>query len=488
MRIISNLLFCFALSFWVHASATADGQATDPNILWIILEDTNSWLGCYGDETVATPAMDRLAEGGVLLERFYVPAAVCSPVRSGIITGMMPTSIGAHNHRSARAVFRGEDMGEYDRNPLPDGVTPLPMLFREAGYWTFNSGGKDDYNFEWDAATFYDFLNSDETRSGHREFIEGDALDGKRTDQPFFGQIQLKAGKLADKAPKIVDPSNVDVPPYYPDIPGIRKAIAHHYDTIAATDRQVGEILRYLEASGLAENTVVFLFSDHGMALLRHKQFLYEGGIRVPCIIAGPGIPRGVVRDDLISGIDLAATTLAVAGLPVPPAMEARDLFDSDHREREFVVATRDRCDWTIDRIRAVVTERHKYIRNFKPGRPYMQPQYRDAWPITRRLREMADAGEMTDVQMAFFGPERPVEELYHLENDPHEIHNLAADPDSRPVLERHRRILGQWIQETDDAGQYPESATGLRCVLKRWGDKCVNLEYYRVRPLSTDY
>ncbi|MEZ5299257.1 MAG: sulfatase [Verrucomicrobiales bacterium] len=450
-------------------------------MLWIYLEDVSGWFGCYGETLIETPEIDALAGSGTRFTRFYTPAGVCSATRSAIVTGYMQTSIGAHNHRSCRPDFRGKSMGEFDENILPEHAKPLPIRFREAGYWTFNEGGKDDYNFTWSKDEFYDFERS-KGGWGPGSLVKGDCWRDKPAGKPFFGQVQLGGGKLGGKAPKRVDPAMVPVPPYYPDIPLVREEIAHHYDCLLKTDAQVGEVIAALKRDGFYENTLIFLFSDHGYKLHRHKQFLYEGGIHMPLIVAGPGIAAGKVRDDLVSGIDVSAASLAAAGIGVPDQMEGRDFLAEGYAPREFVVAARDRCDYTIEKIRAVVTPRFKYLRNYLTDRPYMQPSYKDPWPVSKRFRAMMAAGEMNETQLLFFGDGRVPEEFYDLENDPHEIHNLAEDPAFKAELERHRTLLGRWIDQTGDQGQQPESALGLRCVLKRWGDKCVNPEYDRVR------
>lgn len=480
MKSISRILLAafFALVLLLPARA-----AERPNVLWLYLEDVSGWFGCYGDSIIETPNIDALAESGLKLTRFYTPAGVCSTTRSAIVTGMMQTSIGAHNHRSCREEFRGQVFEDYDINYLPDYARPLPIRFREAGYWTFNMGGKDDYNFEWDAEEFYD-------RHGRWQGPEtvdalgGDALEGKPADQPFFGQLQLKGGKLGKRVPEVVDRSIVPVPPYYPDVAEVREEIAHHYDCLLETDEQVGRIVEKLKDAGLYENTLIFLFSDHGMKLHRHKQLLYEGGIHMPCIVAGPGIEAGAVRGDLVSGIDISAASLAAAGIAIPREMEGRDFLAPDHEPREFVVSARDRCDYTIEKIRAVVTPRFKYLRNYLTDRPYMQPTYKDSWDVTRKFREMMTQGEMNETQLLLFGDERVPEEFYDLENDPHEIRNLADDPEFAGELERHSALLAGWVEETGDRGQVPESEIGLLCTLKRWGDECVNPEYDRVRYL----
>ena len=447
------------------------GEPERPNILWIYLEDVSGWFSCYGDTVIKTPHMDALAEEGIRFDRFYTPAGVCSATRSAILVGAMQTSFGIHNHRSGRATFRGQTMGpDFDDIRLPNGVKTLPEIFRAAGYFTFNDSGKDDYNFRHDLDAMYSVR-----KPGTRWTL-------KPEGKPFFGQIQLRGGKLGNRAKRVVDRGTVPVPPYYPDTELVREEIAHHYDCLLHTDAQVGEIVAALKRDGLYDNTLIILFSDHGYKLHRHKQFLYEGGIRMPMIVSGPGIEGGEVRRDLVSGIDIAPASLVAAGLEVPAYMEGSNFLAPDHEARSFVVAARDRCDYTIERIRALVTPRFKYLRNYLTDRPYMQPNYKDPWPVSQQLRAMTAAGELNATQMLFFGPERPAEELYDLQNDPHEIDNLADDPRFRAILEQHRSLLAQWIEETGDRGQVTESDAGLLAALKRWRDKCVNPEYDRVR------
>jgi len=448
-------------------------DATRPNILWIYVEDTNDWMSCYGDELIQTPNIDALAATGTRFTRAYMPAGVCSPTRSAIITGMHQTTIGAHQHYSSFEEWRGIEMDEWDPNYL--GVRTIPEILRLARYYTFNKG-KLHYNFVYDITQLYD------SQVGKMNFqgAAGDSCwNGNKTKRPFFGQIQLTGGKT--RTAKVVDRSQVRVPPYYPDCPEIREAIGHHYDTILDLDAVVGRIVAALKRDGVYDNTVIIFFSDHGMALMRHKQFLYEGGIRVPCIIAGPGIPRGAVRSDIISGIDISATTLALAGINIPSHMQGRDIF-ADHYHRDHFVAARDRCDYTIDRIRAVVTERYKYIRNFMTDRPMLQPQYRDGRPAMKAIRRLFAEGKLNAVQAAVAGPDRPAEELYDLATDPHETRNLVHDPRHAQALGEMRTHLSRWIVETDDQGRFPESDAALKAVLKRWGKKAVNTEYDRVR------
>lgn len=462
-------------------------KETRPNVLWIYVEDISPDIGAYGNDLVHTPQLDKMAKQGVKFTNTIMPSPVCSSSRSAMITGIMSTTIGTHNHHSSRT--------EASAIRLPDTLTTIPELFKKAGYYTFNSG-KDDYNFWYTRKDLYDGAYYQHPLYGK---------SAKRTDwnarldksQPFFGQIQLKGSKqifsktFKEKVITPIDRSLVALPPYYPDVPLIREEWAQYLETMELTDVEVKNTLDQLKADGLLENTVVFFFSDHGMRSLRHKQFLYEGGIKVPFIVLWKGNPTlvkpGTINNKLISGLDIGATSLALAGIEKPSYMEGKDLFAANHKARPFVISARDRCDFTIDRIRSVRTERFKYIRNFFPNRSYMQPNYRDEWESTQLLRTLYADGKLNEVQSRIFKDNRPEEELYDLIRDPDEISNLAINIDYQKELERHREILNNWVKETDDKGQYPEDVENLKYMLGIWDEQAVNKEYDVIRKEFPD-
>jgi len=241
----------------------------------------------------------------------------------------------------------------------------------------------------------------------------------------------------------------------------------------------------------LLENTIVFFFSDHGMRMTRNKQFLYDGGLHVPLIIADfrkqGSVAAGTTDDALISGLDLGTSALALAGIPIPDYMEGVNFFAEDFDGREYVISTRDRCDFTIDRIRSVRSTRFKYIRNFLTDRPYAQPTYMDVDGVefVRVMRQLHAENQLNAAQSRFFSNERPAEELYDLENDPYELNNLVGDAGYEGVREEYAAILDRWIEETDDQGQYPEDFEGLKLMLGIWGDYATNPEY---EPLRQQY
>jgi len=459
-----------------------------PNILWIVAEDLSPWMGCYGDEVNKnhTPTIDKLAAHGVLFKRAYAMAPVCSPIRSALITGVMQTTTGTHQHRSSRTTD-GEVVPEALRIRLPKDVKTLPELMKANGYFTFNSG-KDDYNFHYDRRALYDVGNRPDYQAGMNGWQGNKAEHSKSytedvwgsrpdKDRPWFGQIQIDGGK-GDKRyiskSDYVDRNDVELPPYFPNTPALREAWAVHYDNARGSDARISSILKQLEADGELDKTIVFFFSDHGCnTSLRHKQFCYEGGVHVPLIIAGnhPMIKTGSVVNDLVSLLDVTATTLALAGVELPDYLDGQDLFGSDYKPAEYIVGARDRCDYTIDRIRTIRTDKYRYIRNYYPERPLMQPAYRDNHPASRDLRRLYKEGKLTEYQAEHWFGVRPEEELYDIQADPHQKNNLASDPRYQAELLRHRHLLDEWIGKTDDQGQYPESAVQLKATYDLWKD-----------------
>jgi arylsulfatase A-like enzyme len=419
-----------------------------PHILWIIAEDFSPDLGCYGNRHVHTPNIDLLASQGVLYTNAFMTAPVCSAARSALAAGMYQTSIGGHNHRSHRD----------DNYTLPDGVQIFTHYLRDTGYHTSNLRGGD---LEGTGKTDFNY-NVDDP-------FEGADWSEREPDQLFYAQINFSETHRAFKRfpDRPIDPSTVELPPYYPDHPAVRLDWALYLETAQHLDRKVGRVLERLEEEGLAEDTVVFFFGDHGRPMPRGKQFLYEGGIHIPLMVRIPekyrpeGFTPGTRRDDLISSIDITATTLWLAGMEPPSRMEGRTFLGRDAQPRDHVVSARDRCDETVDRIRSVRAKQYKYIRNFYPDRPYTQQNiYKDtSYPPLQVMRQLHSEGRLTMAQAPFMSSTRPEEELYDLEADPYEMSNLAGSPERQQTLENLRGLLETWIQQTGDQGATPEEA-----------------------------
>jgi N-sulfoglucosamine sulfohydrolase len=504
-----SLLTLVTLLVWSAAAAIAAESgppAKRPNILWIVAENIGPDLGCYGHPLVHTPHLDRLAAQGMRYELAFATAPICSPSRSAFMTGMYQTTIGAHNHRGHRSP------GLDDHFRLPTGVRPLPHRLRDAGYFTANIStiagkfvgtGKTDLNFEVEGEVL---RPQDKTpANAQRESVlhnfnnsvrlfqatEWNALPDHR---PFYAQVNLPTvergdgrGWVASAAnpwygqthPARVDRSKVTLPPYYPDDAALREDWAGYLDAVGGVDTRVGEILARLERDGLADDTVVIFFGDNGRLEHRGLGWCYDSGDRVPLIVrwpknlpAPPNYRAGSTSRQLISLLDLTATTLAIAGVPKPAGMQSRVFLGAQvDPAREVVFSARDRHDEAVQRIRAVRTARYRYVRNFMPERPFMAlHRYKDArYPVVPLLRSLHAAGQLTGPPLALMAPRLPDEELYDTERDPHEIENLAgsSSPEHQRILRAMRGTLDTWIVETADQGHVPESPA----VLAYWHD-----------------
>jgi len=435
------------------SALAANAAQSKPSFLWLVAEDCSpSAFSCYGEQRAAsTPNIDRLAASGVRYARFYVTAPVCSPSRSSFMTGMYATTIGAHNHRTA------------DKKPLPDGVRILSDWMRDAGYFTanirqlpsalgFQGSGKTDWNF----------------------LYTGDRFDSEdwadlTSHRPFLAQINFGETHRTYRAPKQTDPAAVELPPYYPDHPVTREDYAKYLDSASELDRKVAAVLAQLDHDGLADNTVVLFMGDNGESHVRGKQFCYEEGLRVPFIIRWPKalpLPKhfkpGMVDDRLLESIDIAPTFLSLAGAPIPPRMQGRP-FLGNHvgGPKQYIFGARDRCDETTMRIRTVRDARYRYIRNSMPETPFLATNaYKERqYPVWNLLKELHAQGKLTPAQEFLCQPRMPDEELYDLETDPHEIHNLASSTHSahKAELKKLRAVLEKWIEDTDDKGRIPE-------------------------------
>lgn len=477
--LITGLIAACFLSYPCAAADDSTSGSAQPNIVWVVVEDMSDHFGCYGETTIKTPNVDRLASEGVLFRNAFVTAPVCSTCRSALITGMYQTTIGAHHHRSGRGTVKLQ---------LPKGVRPIPELFREAGYWVSNGyeeilnparpgtktrkprPAKTDYNFEYDPKLY-----------------DSPDWKGRANGQPFFAQIQLRGGKGRTlDTPNPISPEKVKLPPYYPDDPVIRDDWAKYLNSVMNTDIAVGKLLARLKRDGDMKNTFIFFITDHGVSHARGKQFVYEEGMKIPLIIHGPGLNAGQKRDDLVLQIDLAATSLALAGIKIPSHLESVDLLADDYSPRKFVVSARDRCDETVDRLRGVRTARYKYIRNFLHKRPYLQPNaYKDNKDILKAMRRLHAAGKLNEAQSLIMRTSRPREELFDLKNDPLELNNLAGSPEHRRILAEHRAMLEAWIQKTGDKGMLAEPAAVFDSDMQVYLDKIQKRDRKRFEEIS---
>lgn len=484
-----NLSLLFLCMAFFDACSAQKQEDKKPNILWIVAEDLSPFMGCYGDSINKnhTPSIDKLAEEGVLFKRAYATAPVCSASRSALITGVMQTTTGTHQHRSSRFTD-GEIVPEALRIHLPENMKTIPELMKDAGYFTFNNG-KDDYNFHYNRRKLYDVSTKSDYKPGmngwqgnkatHMSSTTKDAWNARpNKNQPWFGQIQIYGGKAKAKFVRKgqkLNPNDVPLPPYYPKAASFQNAWTVHYNSNRGADANIEDILTQLEADNELENTIIFFFSDHGSnTSYRHKQFCYEGGMLVPLIIKGNDVrlKKGQVRNDLVSLLDVSATTLALGNAKIPDYLEGQNLFADTYNEQKYIMGARDRCDFTIDKIRTVVSKKYRYIKNYFPERPMLQAGYRDRSPIVRDFKKFKEDGKLTAYQAKHWFGKRPVEELYDLDADPHQINNLASHKDYDQILIKHRTILENWIDETGDQGQFPEELIQLKATYDLWKNR----------------
>ncbi|MEF3308098.1 sulfatase-like hydrolase/transferase [Paenibacillus sp. GYB004] len=421
-----------------------------PNILWISLEDTSPRFGCYGDPLARTPNIDKLASEGTRFPLAFSTAGVCAPSRSAIITGMYQTSIGTHHMRTTHTHANSSELPTPYHTVTPHYVKTFTEYLRAAGYYCTNNK-KTDYQFE-PPLTAWDELGS----HGHWR--------NRERGQPFFSvfnpTLTHESGMWPEKErqPLQTDPDRVELPPYLPNTRIAREALARHYDNIAEADKIVGRLLQQLEEDGLADNTIVFLWSDHGEGLPRAKRWPYDAGIRVPLLVRWPGqVEPQAVSDQLVSLVDLGPTVLSCAGIDIPYHMQGQPFLGDRKQEREYVFASRDRYDQSYDMIRAIRDKKYKYIRNYYPDLPRMMwVSFNNQHPVQQEMWRLHREGKLEGIQNLMF-EKRPVEELYDTENDPHELYNLAKDPNYRDKLAELRNVLDEWLEQHGDMGKMDE-------------------------------
>ncbi len=434
------VLFALLLAF-----VKTYGQKQDrPNILWIVSEDNSPFLGCYGDTFATTPNLDNFAKQGILYKNAFATAPVCAPSRSTLITGMYPPSMGTEHMRSTY--------------PVPDFVKFFPRYFRENGYYTSNNA-KKDYN------------TIDQTEAWDESSNKA-TYKNRKPGQPFFAVFNLNVSHesgihVSVPTEKLKhDPEKVPLPPYHPETPEMKHDWAQYYDKLEEMDRQAGELLRELEKEGLAENTIVFYYADNGGILGRSKRFVYESGLKIPLIIRfperfsslAPGKP-GTATDRIVTFNDFAPTVLSLAGITIPSYIQGKAFLGKQQvKERAYAYGFRGRMDERTDLSRTVRDKKYRYIRNYLPHK--ISAQYLEyLWkaPSMPSWEAEFKAGRLNDVQKQFW-LEKPSEQLFDIEKDPHNIHNLAGDPKYKDVLLRLRKANHDWVIESQDVGFIPEA------------------------------
>jgi len=431
-----------------------------PNILWLVAEDLSAFIPPFGDSTVATPNLSRLAREGVRYTHFFSPSPVCAPARSAIATGMYPTRIGAMHMRTGPwftfgirdEIVNSQPRPSYEALPPPE-VQMHSTYLRKNGYYCSNNW-KEDYQFRVEMTAW-----DESSRQAHWR--------NREPGQPFFSIFNFMVTHesrlwIKEKDSLWVDEDlEVPVPPYFPDTEVTRANLRRMYSNIKEMDFQVGEILDQLEEDGLLDNTIIFWYTDHGGPVPRHKRTIYDTGLHAPLIIRFPDQQlAGQVDSQLLSFIDLKPTLLSLAGIAPPDYVDGQAWLGEYAGEspRQYIHAAADRFDNQHDRIRAVRDRRFKYIRNYIPEQSYYLPvKYREEIPIMKELLRLREAGQLNEIQSLWFREPKDPEELFDTYADPFELNNLAGDPQYADKLKELGQEMDRWIAQTNDLGMMPE-------------------------------
>ena len=423
--------------------------AARPNFLLIVGEDTGRLLGAYDDESATTPNLDRLAAQGCRYDQAFSTAPVCAPSRSALVSGQYQMKIGSHHMRST----------------LIHPPRTFTQELRDGGYHV-SWPTKLDFNFEPQAG----WRDDDEMWT---ERLRAGDMPGR----PWLAYANIGTTHESsmwpykedfEHPPRLHDPAAVRVPAYLPDHPRVREDIARHYDNIADLDRQVGEMLSALDASGEADNTVVIFLADHGRGLPREKRWCYPAGIHMPLLIRWPtGIAAGTTSTDIVSWVDIAPTILSLAGVEIPDSYDGRVFLGEAAEVRDCAFAGRDRMDECFDRVRSATTAQFHYIRNYFPQLPWAQRLgYMENMPTMQLLRQLRLAGDLGERNGAFMQETKPAAELYDRVKDPDCVRNLADDPAYADVKDQMSVRLDEWTVSIEDLGAVPERDLVARGVL----------------------
>jgi len=439
-----------------------------PNILWLVAEDLGPYIPSFGDSTIDTPNLNRLASEGVRYTNVYSPSGVCSPSRAALATGLYPARIGAHNMQIGnvpREMMNDPRVTQFLRRYMPEGLDPYEVVpppyvkmhsefLREEGYYCTNNF-KEDYQFK-PSPTSWD----ESSRTAHWR--------NREKDQPFFAIFNFMVTHESQIWAKgkdslwVEQDLDVPIPPYLPQTKTARQSVRRMYSNILEMDSQVGKLLDQLEQDGELENTIIFWYTDHGGPLPRQKRLLYDSGIEVPMIIRFPQKQfAGEIDDQLISFVDFLPTLLSIVDIKPPDYLDGRAFLGNykSSVQRQYIHAAADRFDEHRDMIRAVRDKRFKYLRNLYPDRGYYLPlSFREQMPIMKEMLRLRDRGKLDEIQSQWFRESKPKEELFDCLNDPHELNNLADDPRYREKLDELKAECDRWMDEIEDKGFIEEA------------------------------
>ena len=461
-----NVFKSFSFILMLTAVFLVKAQETQPNIIWLVCEDQSpEFFPMYGDTTVSLPNLEALAAESVKYTNMHATSPVCAPARSGIITGMYPTTLGTHNMRAYNMDKKEnqKELGIPVYSPkFPEYIRPFPEYLREAGYFCTNRD-KEDYNYKipqtaWDYSCHQRHCNEDDlyNKAHWRNRAEG---------QPFFSVFNFPItheSKIWEQGKNklFVDPDSVKVPPYFPNDSITRHDMAVNYSNLVRLDEQLGKIIAQLKKDGLYENSYIFFYSDHGGPFPRHKRAIYQTGALAPLLVKHPkAVNAGNVVDDLVSFIDFAPTVLQLAGVTPPEYLQGHAFLGKKKiHQRNYLVTGSDRFDGQFDRVRAIRNQRYKFIRNYYPEKAHaLKVSYREQMPMMQNLNRLFKAGKLNTDQARWLTAPRPKFEFYDLEKDPYELNNLFGKKGHQKIIAELKGALKQWIQDSGDLGEISE-------------------------------
>nr|WP_114579277.1 sulfatase [Saliphagus sp. LR7] len=435
-------------------------EATDrPNIVMVHPHNLGQHLGCYGWD-VETPNVDSIADKGVRFENYFCTASHCSPARGSIWTGKYP-----HRNGLIGLAHLGWELHDDERTLVAD--------LNEAGYSTHLFGlqhvssDPTRLGFQHVNGSTHEF-NVDEPADEVARDVESFLRDVEPTDEPFFASVGFSEVHREPLVERCLDcgwtfdlpgydsddPETVEPLPYLPDRPGIREDLSYFRGMVYAIDDAVGRIDDALATEGLKEDTILIFTTDHGIGFPRAMGTCYDPGVETALIARWPArFDVGTTREELLSAVDFRPTLLDVLGIDRPADVDGRSFAplltsgEYEPRDRLFLEFT-----WhsKYNPMRAVRTDRYKYVRNFGD------------LPLVYIPAPLFSSAAGREVRAEFYGSQRPEEELYDLRSDPHERENLAEEPEHADQLSTLRDAVDQWMETTDDRlceGAWPPSA-----------------------------
>ncbi|HVW00009.1 MAG TPA: sulfatase [Planctomycetaceae bacterium] len=432
----------------------ADAQAKKPprNVVLMVADDMGLEAGCYGNPVIKTPNIDALAVAGTRFTHAFCTTSSCSPSRSVLLTGL-------HNHANGQYGLQHSvhNFGSYST------IRSLPGLLAEAGYRTCSIGKfhvqpAETYRFE-------KFANDgiQAARNSVRMAENAEAFIREADDRPFFiyycstdpHRNFANDKKYPGVTPIKYDPQQVIVPEYLPDQPEVRAELAEYYEAISRLDQGVGRMVQALKNTGHWDDTLVIFLSDNGMPFPGAKTTLYESGTRLPLIVRSPGQKPEQLTNAMVTWADITPTILAYTGAARPkyklhgrsvlPVLEqaSPEGWDQIHGSHTFHEVT------MYYPMRSIRTRKYHCIMNIAHELSY--PFASDLWESAMWQGVLRRNDSRIGVRSTETFLHRPKYELYDVEQDPNEAHNLANSPEHAEILAKFQQQLREWQAETKD-------------------------------------